>query len=243
MLPFELIDHVFRFLQNDILALRACSQTHPTFSALAERHIYADIVVNNGEIPISELYKQFSENPHVLRFVRNIKFDVSAVLSPSVLQETLTILSMLPRMVKLASIEIYGPFRWCYLSDTFRALLEFGLCRSSATAVHLRGIYGFPLSALKNCRQLTLNNCAEFTNAVSSPSHHPHLEGLVIDSCDDNELLFWASRRVANLTSLAFQQIRNFTFFPEFLSSCSKSLENLHLSIGNLCRQFLFFSA
>ncbi|SRR5258705_12085302 len=191
MLPFELLDHIFRFLRNDISALQACSNTHPIFDVLTKRHIYADIIVNNGEIPVSELRKQFSENPHVMNFVCSMTFDMSEVLSTGILQETLAILSMLPQMVKLASIEIYGPLGWYHLYESFRSLLEFALCQSSASEVCLHGIHGFPLSALGKCKRLALNHCAEFTDVVSSTSTSTHhrLESLVIDSCNDQDLL------------------------------------------------------
>jgi hypothetical protein len=117
-------------------------QTHPVFDVLTKRHIYADIIVNNGEIPVSELRIQFSENPHIMNFVCSMTFDLSEVLSTAVLQETLAILSMLPRMVKLTSIEIYGPSGGVTY-ESFRSLLEFALCRSSASEVCLRGIHGF----------------------------------------------------------------------------------------------------
>jgi len=67
MLPTELINRIFSFLQGDTSALNACSSAHPVYSRLAERYLYADLQIS--PFAVSGLHEQISKNPHLLDYV------------------------------------------------------------------------------------------------------------------------------------------------------------------------------
>jgi len=73
VLPTELLDHIFSFLQKDISALKACSKAHPLLSRLAERHIYAHIVIDPRA---PEVYDDTLENPHLLDYPRTLEIHI-----------------------------------------------------------------------------------------------------------------------------------------------------------------------
>jgi len=85
----ELIDLIFSFLQEDTLALKACSKAHPLFSRLAERHIYAHIVSD------SHFCQDIIENPHLLNYLRTLEIH-------PLNQPLKSIMSVIPRMSSLS---------------------------------------------------------------------------------------------------------------------------------------------
>ena len=93
LLPTELIDRIFSFLQGDTSALKACLSAHPVYSKLAERYLYADLQISPSAV--SGLHEQISKNPHLLDYPRTLQFsfDESA--------RSITMMSMIPRMSKL----------------------------------------------------------------------------------------------------------------------------------------------
>jgi len=93
-LPAELIDHIFSYLQTDIPSLKACSEAHPLYSSLAERHIYARIVSESGYC------NDILENPRLLYYPRTL--EIRFTRKPLVI----SIISLIPRMANLVSQDL-----------------------------------------------------------------------------------------------------------------------------------------
>jgi hypothetical protein len=102
MLPAELIDHIFSFLQKDISALKACSKAHPLYSRLAERHLYAHIVIIDPRAP--EVCNLILENPRLLDYPRTLEIlsHFGSTRNPL----AISIMPMIPRMANLVSLRI-----------------------------------------------------------------------------------------------------------------------------------------
>src|SRR5258708_30023025 len=103
-LPAELIDHIFIFLQEDTLALKACSKAHPLLSRLAERLLYAHIFV----CPSTEVSDPIFENPRFLDYPRTLK--IGGCLGASQNIPAIFIMSMIPQMPNLISLTIHDPY-------------------------------------------------------------------------------------------------------------------------------------
>ncbi len=76
MLPLEVLDLIFCFLQH--VALKLYSMAHPLFAQMARRHLYDHVTVYNliadSEVLLfpTELSKLLSKNPHISNYIRSL---------------------------------------------------------------------------------------------------------------------------------------------------------------------------
>jgi len=255
LVPAELVDHIFSFLRGERLALEECSKAHPMFSTLAEPYLYADILIHN-ERAVSELYKQLSDNPHILAFPRTLEIldtDPPILIPPSE-PKVLSVMSMIPRMTNLVSLSLSDLWQWSESLDGFYYdfLSKFRTClrESAIEELCLKDFHEFPFSILDgggNVKKLELYRCTamledEPVSATGSPHHS--LETFIIGFRHDPDILLWATHRATSLTNLELRgSLSNCTEFPELLKACSNSLTRLHVHIGIQCMQYssLFF--
>lgn len=225
LLPVELIDRIFSFLQGDILTLKACSKAHSLYSRLAERYLYADIFVVTND---RELYKQLSGNSHILDYPRTLEIH-TALAS---LDLTLSIILMIPQMPNLMSLSLYGMLDICEDSvSTFRNCFQ----QSSIEQLHLQNCHGFPFSVLDNAKsikKLTLSHCSAIEEPLSEATLP--IETLKISGTHNQRLLLWTSRRVTKLHTLELRAMWE-SKCPQLLGACSNSLRMLHLDVMNHC--------
>jgi hypothetical protein len=250
MLPHELIDHVFSLLRQDTSTLKACLEALPMYSRLAERHLFADIVVNPSTV--SDLYKQLSGNPHILNYPRTFVFRHRPLLhvpNPESDDQALSIMSMMPRMVNLTSLSLsWGRQYTIDLFEQFVPILKNCLEQSFIEVVRLYNFNGFPLSVLdkgRSIKKLTLVRCTAMEESVSSSgSSSQTLKTLTIAGLNDGFLISWTTHRIGCLTSLELEydrEDRNSTAIRELLRACSNSLTTLYFKASDQCMPNLCF--
>ena len=232
LLPVELIDHIFSFLQKDSSALKACSKAHRSLSRVAERHLYAHII-------IPEVFNHDDlENPHLLDYPRTLEFRIC----PS--HTLLSFMRMIPRMANLVCLKIYAPISY---DEKFIPMLRNCLQQSSLQELLLSHIHNLPFSIFddaKYIKHLTFSGCKadDEEQISSSPSSQLSLETLILSGYSNLHIHRWAARWVTSLTLLELQKPRlglDWTVFPELLVACSNSLTKLHLDMNNYCLWFL----
>ena len=245
LLSPEVVSHIFSFLEADISDLKRCSQAHPLLSRLAERHLYRRTTVDitsGGDVDITGLSKQLSENPHIRNYVRilTIKFEPSLPAPTTMMETASSILSSLPCLnaVTLAGSTPFAQKPWYEFHKSFLSVFVDILHQPDVREVHLEGLSGFPLSVFDTCQNiktLSLCNCGTFTKSdLTTPC--PALESLSIRLSDDSTLFSWAIDRISHLTCLKFRpQGDEFSAFPKVLEACSTSLTSLELDTHNLC--------
>ena len=130
-IPPDIIDHVFSFLQSDPTTLVKCSHAHPNLSPIAERLLYADIVVfdkRNLEDIINreksdrqtfiaaEFHKSLIDSPHIANYVLKLEICLTSL-------DGIDIIPILPMLMQLESISVTATFHeyWLGLSKEFRA--------------------------------------------------------------------------------------------------------------------------
>jgi hypothetical protein len=234
LLPADVIDHIFSLLRGDRSTLKACSEAHSLYSILAERHLYADIVVQTkNPSAVFELFKKLSKNSHILDYARTLEIDSSQADLDSPRLDALSIISMIPRMANLISLTL------CETPcshDMYQDFLSTYLQQSAIEAVSLYHFYDCPLSVLDSCKSIKKLTLSDVT-AMDESSGSPHqLETLKISGDHNQDLLYWAMRRVTHLTSLELRDLPDdydWNAFSELLTACSNSLRRLHLGIGN----------
>lgn len=244
MLPAELIDWIFSFLQEDIPALKACSNAHPSLSRFAEQHIYANLVVETvNQSAVAELHKLLSENPHILDYPRTLVFRTYGIFEYSPVQ-VLSILTMAPRFANLRCLKLVG--RPCTIDLFQRFLITFKnfLRQTSIEELLLSYFYDFPLSVLDNAekiRKLTLSGflATEEKHVLTSGSPPRSFDTLIIGGETNPDLYWWAMLRVSRLTTLELLNVvddnDDWIGCPELLLACSNSLKRLQLDLGDHC--------
>ena len=226
-LPAELIDHIFSYLRKNISALKACSKAHPLYSRLAERHLYAHIIVDLRTKDVCNLL----ENPRLLDYPRTLEIRYR---NPS----PISIMPVIPRMTNLVSLKIGDLYLFGQRLEFFSALR---ICfqQSSLQKLYLSHNFRFPFSVLddaKYIKLLTLHNCSVKDEQISNPpSSQLSLETLALSKYHNPYIHRWAMRRVTRLTSLELHGILlelDWAIFPELLAACSNSLTGLHLDMS-----------
>jgi len=236
-LPAEVTDHIFSFLRKDTLALKACSKAHPLYSRLAERYLYAHIVIDPRAPEVCNL---ILENPRLLDYPRSL--EIRSFLNFTRNPLPISIMPMIPRMANLVSLCISYPCPY-HQRDEFISTLRNCLQRSSFQKLRLSDIYDLPFSILddaKNIKQLTLSGGTvdEDEPVSSSPSAQLSLETLVLSGHLDADVYRWAMRWVARLTTLELHDLwldQDWNVFPELLAACSNSLTKLQLDTDRSC--------
>ena len=158
-LSIEVVDHILSFLQSDPVSLKACYESHPLLSQLAQRHRFTHVVLNNDLFPPefafrpSDFSKVIHRHPHIATYVRSIELEVA--IYPSELS------SILPMVTLLKKVKLCGKLDPCWdeIPEHF--------CQAFLDCVHLPSmedvsilqVSRFPLSALNNVKRLALDEC------------------------------------------------------------------------------------
>jgi len=247
LLPAELIDLIFSFLQKDSSALTACSKADPLLSRIAERYIYEHIVFD----PLApEDFNLILENPgqRLLKYPRTLEI-LGNLNGPFPVAIPLAVMQVIPRMTNLISLTIH---KWIDQNDEFISAFRKCIQQSSTSLkeLHLFQMYRVPYSVLdeaKNVKHLTLFDCTlvPVVGQVSgSPSPQLSLETLVLAGLSSPSVHSWATRWVTRLTTLELRGPMlgaDWTTFPELLAACSNSLTRLHLDMGYHCMCSLWY--
>jgi len=251
-LPDDVLDHILSFLQSDLRALKACSQSHPKFIPLVERYLYATVTlydnntISQNGLGTPQFMTLLSDNPHIANYIRSLEVEVTYDLIESVqyLEDIASVLRMCSLLNKITLKQIHSG--WAALPEAFRLAFLDCLHLSSMKAVCIIYVYGFPLTALeyaKNLKQLTLRGWAPDHDFIPERSTYPLLEDLSVQDCGGitlEKIIIWVQAQ--NLRSLEFlgpcDTTREVWLLQSLLSSCSNTLVNLNLDIWTGCKSF-----
>ena len=241
-LSIELLDHILSFLQSDV-SLKACCESHPLLSRLAERHLFAHVCIDDcvGGLTsrTSEFIRIIDRHPHIATYVRSIEISLLIYYFEE-------LPSILPMMTLLKKVKLHGGRRWEWVPDHFRQAFLDCIHSSSLEDVSISGLPDFPLSALDNVKRLTLCDWWEDEyKPDDSVAHRDHdkfqLESLCLTDFDCDSLqkvIAWVPP--CTLRSL---EISGDTFPYEglapLLDNCSNSLTDLQLDLGSHCASCL----
>jgi len=253
-LPDDVLDHILSFLQSDFRALKACSQSHPKFIRLIERHLYATVTlydnntISQNGLRTCQFIGLLSDNPHIANYIRSLEFEVThdLIKSESVqyLEDIASVLRMCSLLNKITLKQI--ALGWAALPEAFRLAFLDCLHLSSLKAVCIIHVSGFPLRALrdaKNLKRLTLRGWTPGHDIIPDHSTYLSIEDLSIQDCGPSaleDIIIWLQAR--SLRSLEFsgpfEAIHIIGLLESLLSSCSNALVNLNLDFGTGCKSF-----
>jgi len=248
MLPLEIIDHIFSFLQSDSLTLEKCSKAHPILSELVPKYLYANITIR---VPsdVSRLSELASDNL-IANYVRNLQLDLVWSVHESSSRRLLDqeeIALMLPKFRTLRGIALHvgydPPTEWPLLHEKFREAFTQCLRLPSMIEMSILGTSEFPLTTFRNCtsiKKLTLGGNFDFDDSSSDSSSssslvYPRIESLSFYGCwrSSSAIISWA--KICSPRSLRFSLPSDFGLFQSLMSIYSNTPVGLELDLGGCC--------
>ena len=251
MLPLEIIDHIFSFLQSDSLTLEKCSKAHPLLSELVPKYLYANITIR---VPsdVSRLSELASDNL-IANYVRNLKLNLVWSVHESSGRRLLDqekIALVLPKFRMLRGIALHvgddPTTKWPLLHERFREAFTQCLRLPSMIEVSILGTSEFPLTTFRNCtsiKKLALGGeLFDFdVSSSDSSSSSPQIESLSLYRCQrsSSAIISWA--KTCSPRSLRFSLPSDFGLLQSLAPIYSNTLVSLELDLGTACMSFTHF--
>ena len=257
-LPVEILDHILSFLQSDPAALRACSESHPSLSQLAESHLYSQIVFKVNASFSYQTYSVFanllSKRPDIAQAIRDLKIQVYA--HPSTERNVVRLLeeisSILPMLLVLKRISLYSystqKFGWPELPRNFRVAFLKCLRLPSMQGISLIYLTDFPFTSLLNNECKTIKNLTVNGHCLSkdifqmdSPTGPARLnQSISLESLSFcipstanviQQFIAQVTTVIVQLRSLKIGAMGNYSLLSMLLSNYSNTLTSLSLDI------------
>jgi hypothetical protein len=259
LLPVDIFDHLFSFLVSDPVTLKACSETHPVLSRLAERHLYATLTLLDGNrvdhqhgMRTSDLDQLLSDTHRIRKFVQAVEVKVTRreQYQDEDLEDissSLSKLSLLKKITLTKDGSEEGKLRWPLLPDHFRRAFMDCARLDSMEELCMVHISRFPMSLLDGCKtvsRLTLQSflpVCDFAMAASGYSLYPPLKSLRVHNTRSlDKMTTWIqSRKLRFLShSHTYPSFHDSDVFLELLQKCSDSITSLDFSFDEACMAF-----
>jgi len=253
---FDIIDYILSFLRYDSKSLLACSEAHPSFSPIVERHLYYYIIVSASSkfrsaghgycLKPSHLNQVLSDTPGIANHVRVLQIALGESLNHSSDNDSGPFdeedaLENLPALETFLFTNEYS-FSWQKIPQDFKKVLESFLRLPTLHNLHFDGRQ-FPLSILYNYPNidcLSLSKAPEIPVGPDDANAYPQLKSLVIKDYLYASFWNWAKRRIIKLQSLQCKY-SNEKIFLEALEICSGTLNDLDLKISSPCEASSLF--
>jgi len=253
MIPPEIVDLVFSFLEADPFTLQKCVQCHPEISKIAERHLYANITILDSKssrdhpqiMPSSTLVQLLSHSPYIANYVRSLTImltrgpSLGSQLDPEVASVLRDKLRLLEKFGLTSNLNYMYRIPWSGVHGNVQAALLTFLRLPTLKEVSISRIAHFPLSLLDECRNVTRvllqDNFCHLDYKVVRPSYPP-LDFLSLQDCCPT-VIPWIRSHTPR--SLDFRVDDPYTF-QKILQVCSDTLTNLNVDLWH--RACAFFS-
>lgn len=245
MLPPEVINHIFGFLQSDPVTLKKCSKAHPILSTLALQHLYAKITIPNIHAKITQFSRLLSDNPCIANYVRWLCIEIGwqgyfGMRSRNV--EAIALILPKFRVLKRLTLTSNNDAAyWPTLHETFLTAFMDCLLLPSMIEVSILGIDNFPLSIFANCtsiKKLTLEGTFDFDCSSSEKSlSYPQIESLTIHQCRASlaAITSWAKFCKPRSLGILLPRISDNAITPTFLQVLSNSLTSMNVVFNTAC--------
>lgn len=257
ILPVEILDHIFSFLNNDPATLRSILKVFsgkfsPFLLGALDRHVYAHVVVTNfksnrpGLFHYSKFIKYISHKPQVANYIHTCRIEIE-LPGPSHWYKPMTsILRKLPPTLKEITLssrtrpeatdEFEGlRLHWLDLHEMFRNAFLDCLRSSYLAEVSLQRIAGLPLSIFNDGKIQRLSFRQVQCTPASVAQFPPQTISLMIHQCDLlSVILSWANG-ASTLRSFSLGAVHGFDFHSISSLSCT-NLIDLELNFANMCK-------
>ena len=250
LLPPDVIDYIFSFLQSDFVTLKKCCRAHPFLASFAEHHLFVDLALQNHPtyflhrfLP-SRLLNVFADKPYLPNVVQGLDIELLSLKNGRDMTESLEdIISILaivgPRLKRLTlKGRGKGTVAWRNLDKAFQEAFLKSIRSPSVTEVSVQDISAFPFSNLfgdTTLKRLSLQGRFRLPAWPETlPSSHS-IESLSL--CDFRPFLHVLHcEPFKNLRTLDFQSATasDFHSLEKFLDPCSHTLFSLRVDWSQL---------
>lgn len=246
MLPLEIVDHIFTFLEDDPLTLQKCLECCPELSKFVERHLYANVTIYSNTMPVW-VVERLLYSPHLANYVRSLTIQIVPRLSFNRYMAMAAVLKLalqkkLPHLEKVCLASTYtGPgILWRDIQKNMRAVFLTFLRLPTLREVSIWNIIDFPLSEFDkrpNITRLLLRGDFFYSDPqVQSP--YPRLDFLSLESCPPDIIPWVRSRTPRSLDFRADDPDR----FQQLLQACFNTLIRLNVDLDHTnCRLFFLY--
>jgi hypothetical protein len=237
----EVLDYIFSFLHDDPSTLEACSSADPRLCEVAERYLYANLIVC-GFVPriphafhSPRLVDFWAEKPHLVSNTREISIRISEDMSQESIDGLESVLQTAPPLEVIALVGTGNGGKWRSLTETFRSAFVDRVLSPSLQALCLFSFGDFPFEILSNAHFTKLTS--SYQNHMTEPVAPPRkLKSLAVNYCMGG-CRFLSSERYNKLESVRIRcmSIRDLVSFPRFLIASSRTLRTLDIGFYGLC--------
>jgi len=251
--PYDILHYIFSFLKSNPEPLIACSNAHPSFSPIVEKHLYYHITIQTSSeyrtspygyhLEPSQLLELLSESPQIANHVRVLQLTFSEHYSNRDMDKYEQIARILPLFPLVKCIMLRSLYRISWqtgLPQTFRMAVENCLRLPTMQEIHIGTDLIFPLSLLNKHADIT---CLSFSALPQMPDQpddtYPplQLKSLIFGCLHDkyyDSISTWTKPHITTLRSLQCGYSRE-QMILEFLDVCSGTLNNLDLEVRAPC--------
>ena len=177
--PLEVIGEIIGSLQDDLPALRSCSQTCLSLLPLCRKYIFRTITLTPRP-PESDIYCQLpryitlfgnllDSNPGVADYVRNLEYQIS---DPDVEDEDVP--RILRKLHRIQSFELIGDGDWHILQPALQQSLSYIISLPSITRLEISSFEVFPINIFIPCINLTDLTIISIESAVMDSSEYEY---------------------------------------------------------------------
>ena len=251
--PSDILHYIFSFLKADPESLIACSNTHPSFSPIAEKYLYYHITIQTSltyraslsgyHLEPSQLLELLSESPQIANHVRVLQLTFVELDSNRVMDKYEQIARILPLfpLVKCIMLQSMYFISWqTGLPQILRMAVENCFFLPTMQEIQIGSTLTFPLSLLNKHAHIT---CLSFPARPQMPDRpddiYPplQLKSLIFAWFHRNYydcISTWTKPHITTLRSLQCEYSSEQVIL-ELLNVCSGTLNNLDLEVRAPC--------
>ena len=252
--PSDILHYIFSFLKGNPESLIVCSNTHPSFSPIAEKYLYYHITIQTSldyrvfrsggyHLVPSQLLALLSDSPQIANHVRVLQLAFVELDSNQVMDKYEQIARILPlfSLVKCIMLGSFYSISWQKaLPQILRMAVENCFLLPTMREIQIGAFLTFPISLLIKHAHIT---CLSFFAKPQMPDQpddiYPPLQlkslkiaGLHDEYCDS--ISTWTKPHITTLRSLQCEYLSE-QMIIEFLDVCSGTLNNLDLEVRAPC--------
>ena len=249
--PSDILHYIFSFLKADPESLIACSNTHPSFSPIAEKYLYYHITIQTSLayrapgsgycLEPSQLLELLSESLQIANHVRVLQLTFEHDSSHSTMVKYDEMAQILPlfRLVKCIMLRSHS-ISWWMLPQTLKTAVENCCLLPTTQEIHIGRSLTFPLSLLTKNPHVTCLSFLAYPEMADQPDRiYPPLQLKSLRLTWTHHTFYdyictWTKPHITTLRSLQCQYSSQ-KMVLEFLDVCSGTLNNLDLELQAPC--------
>ena len=193
--PLEVIGEIIDSLQDDLPALRSCSQTCLSLLPLCRKYIFRTIALRPYYPRYITLFGNLLDsNPGVADYVQNLEYQIS---TPDFEDEAVP--RILRKFHRIRSFQLIGNGDWHILQPALQQSLSYIISLPSITRLEISSFRVFPINIFIPCINLTDLTIISIESAVMDNSEHEYFASDAVSQLQSFTSSFISGESLKNL--------------------------------------------